>query len=177
MRNVGSSNRQFIRITLLLGVFLFMGLGMLLFFLLRYGASPLLEPADPEGLTRHVFALAGNDFEVLMPPEYTLTVDHDAQVSLAIPGQRVDRSMILSAAAPAMRFAEGDRSIHLEGGYRLRYVEVPDLGAGSGGTVSEMIGQIGVGSMLLTVECRDQAELEPDPKWCIPYLHHLRAVE
>ncbi len=176
MTEMQSSNRAFILVSAFLGLALVAAVGMMLFWVVRHNRLSS-QPAASEGLTRHTFALAGNDFEALMPPEYTLTVDDDAQVSFTLPGQRADRAMILSAAAPAMRFAEGDLSVRLAGGYRLRYVVAPDLGAGSGGTVARMVGQMQVGSMLLTVECRDQDELEPAPQWCIPYLHHLKVVK
>ncbi|MBN2002076.1 MAG: hypothetical protein JXA21_01865 [Anaerolineae bacterium] len=177
MRDSMSLKQAWIVQLLFGGMLCLIFLGLSLFLILRDGRPPFSEPADPAGLTRHMFTLDGSEFELLMPPEYRLTVEDESQVRFTLSDQRLDRSVIVSAAAPAMRFAEGDRSVRLKSGYRLQYVVAPDLGAGSGGTIAQLVGQMKAGSLLVTVECHDQDELAPDPGWCISYLHHLKLTQ
>ncbi len=176
MTEMQSSNRTFILYVAFMGFALVVAVGLAVVWFVLHG-GPSSQPADPEDLTRYTFTLDGSEFELLMPSEYRLMVDDESQVSFALADQRLDRSVIVSVAAPAMRFAEGDRSVRLKSGYRLQYVVAPDLGAGSGGTVAQLVGQLKAGSLRVTVECRDQDELKPDPSWCIPYLHYLKGYE
>jgi hypothetical protein len=138
---------------------------------------PERVPADSPTLESRSFELDGVRYEIMLPKGVTVTLpdgrfDH---VEVRHPGTRLIRLFRLGPASGG----EGtyDRLEVLGNGAVLRYSLDEVAGSGSGEPEQELQGRLEFGGKVLSVLCHDQ-HASPSPyRVCVPYLHHLRAVQ
>lgn len=108
------------------------------------------------------------------PPERTDLI----AITLNRPPQRVNRDILLAMKAfgPDVTL---DRELRLANGATLRYTVYrnPNATWGSGGPEADLYGVIEQDGLTIHVSCSDQSDWGPDPRWCIPYLHHVSLIE
>ncbi len=152
----------------------------LLWLLALAACSSEPQPADLRGLSRRTLTVGTHAFTIRVPEEARVghespPPDANAAVVDFCPGCRVDRSITLALPSEPETIRALPRFVTLRSGATLRYELYPDLGGGSGGTESALAGLLAFpAGPTLRVACHDQRELPPpDPRWCVPYLHHL----
>ncbi|MEM8534812.1 MAG: hypothetical protein AAGF95_28490 [Chloroflexota bacterium] len=124
-------------------------------------------------LQRHVFVLDEQIFAIPLPTNYVVLEQYaePATIRFGIPDTRSPRSLQFQIAAgvraPLPPLVHTRRLNH---GHVLRYHihQLPE--SGSGGTESILTGIITVGETTILVTCHEQAELNPESTWCLPYL-------
>lgn len=142
--------------------------------------------AKPELLTRFEFAVEGVRYAISLP-EQAVMQPHGPQgvIFYARRNQRLQRTMIFSPASRG-----GDGSFDQEHFARdkrgriardrkdraIRYLELGQTGAGSGGAIEEIAGNIEIGANRLFFECSDQSEGPARARWCLDYINSLERL-
>lgn len=133
----------------------------------------LLSCQTQADLQRHVFVLDEQIFAIPLPTTYVVLEQHaePATIRFGIPDTRSPRSLQFQIDADVQ--SQLPPLVHtrqLNHGHILHYHihQLPE--SGSGGTEHILTGIITVGETTILVTCQEQAELNPQPTWCLPYL-------
>lgn len=131
----------------------------------------------PADLQQHVVVLDEQTFVIPLPTAYVVLEQHaePAIIRFGVPATRSARSLQFQVVADARSHLPAPmHTRQLDHGHILHYHIHQQLESGSGGTESTLTGTIAVGETTIVVTCRDQAELSPQPTWCLHYLQHLQ---
>lgn len=137
------------------------------------------EPADPSGLIVQKFGIGDDNFEILLPQEYTPQRTTESKVMFIIPDKRNVHYLSISKDSPISTqkktpLQKWKYSVPIREGSDFQFSLKQNIGGGSGGTEGELTGIVRLDQTVLDIECHDQSEWQPEPEWCVPYIHHLR---
>lgn len=137
-------------------------------------------PANPDNFIHHNFSIEQTHFSARFPPELQLMsseVQGDGVAFAHNDGRdRTINHMTISSSAhaPKVDYLE---VVPLENGAILKYGVFDHGDTGSGGPEKVLRGEVNFGPEQLSVKCYAQAEWHPEPRWCIPLLHHVTKVD
>ena len=132
--------------------------------------------ADPAGLERVDFTLAGVHYQILVPQGAPVALPSGQIGFIEIRYPRLTRNIrLFRLGQPNENQDKYAHSIALSSGAVLQYSIDRNIGGGSSGPEEELKGQVRIGQHALSVTCHDQREWpgSPEPEWCVSYLHHL----
>ena len=134
------------------------------------------EPAPLDGLVLISIQVDGHVLSAWIPETAKIGPGSPDGKSITIRyhwGRRNDQPLTIAAPDNPRDF---EHSLRLNSGARLNYTVIsPTPPHGMGGREATLEGQLDFGFFSLLVNCHDQAPSgEPDPTWCIPFLHHIR---
>jgi hypothetical protein len=134
-------------------------------------------PSEPT-LARMTFTLGGTSFAIFLPETATIhsPVSPDKVYIDLRKNSREQRVLILTTA-PHDPGASYDQKKTLTNGGHLEYRTEDDTGGGMSGLIAELTGRMKIGSLVISVECTDQAKWSRKPEFCLPYLDRLEIVE
>jgi hypothetical protein len=149
--------------------------------LLASGAPVVAQapgPADPAGLSPRRFTIAGVRYEVLLPAKGELWPNSPVVDSFGMTDNAKSKDYVHHFSIDLLPDPNPfDRTITLQSGTLFSYRLRENMGRGTFGRISELAGQMQIGTQTLSVACWDQDENRPAPEWCIAYLHHLKLAE
>ncbi len=143
-------------------------------------------PEKQEKLTRFQFKVDGALYALSLPERATMRdASLNGVIFYASGTQRLQRTMTLTSIPRhsdqgfdrehVMRDARG-KLLRDPTDRTVRYRQLGKTGAGSGGAVEDIAGQIRIGEKILFFECSDQSEGVIRADWCLDYIDSLEII-
>jgi len=142
------------------------------------GNAGHFEPAPLDGLVQKTFHADGHTLSAWVPDAARIREYGPNGQRTTIYyrwGHRNEHPLLLASPIQSQTF---DRTVRLKNGAVLEYRIIPPiLPPGMGGPEASLIGCLDFGSFSLFVACSDQQSWgDPDPTWCIPFMHYINPV-
>jgi hypothetical protein len=145
--------------------------------------QPALPPAPEkqETLTRFEFTIGDVRYAISLPEQAGMRHQRDTSAVTfdSRKNQRLQKILAL-ITAPDRPGETFDRERRLKknsgSGPVVRYRHIENAGEGSGGMISEIKGQLEIGSNTLFLYCSDQSESVLFAGWCLDYIDSLEVI-
>ena len=126
-----------------------------------------------------IFSVDGQRFLVLLPSDMEQASPLGSDETATFKSSRGLRTtqFIQFSTLDSLAVDQYPYSVTLTGGAILRYKIVISEDTGSGGPEADLIGVLDFGTDQISVQCHDQDERKPQPRWCISSLHHIRMLD
>lgn len=139
-----------------------------------------LKPADTTKLVESEFDLSGLKVSLYISPEANISNSLDSDITLIDfqPNTRNQFKISLKAINTDVSNQNKKHTLSLANGAILTYDLINYSEQGSGGPEASLLGNISFDdATTIEVTCHIQQDAsQPDARWCIPYLHHLKVL-